>query len=236
MSFNFKQFKIDHDQCAFKVGTDGVLLGAWVNVEGVTLALDIGTGSGLIAMMLAQRNLDLNIEAVEFDEASFVQAHQNMQNCLWKNRLSIFHQRIQDFGKEKQERFDLIVSNPPYFNDGTVAPKITKHNARHTATLSHEELLKTVVFLLHPKGKFSVVLPYEEGTVFQKLAKTHQLFCTKEVAVQSMPNKPIERLLMQFEKVESLTKASNLIIQNTKLRHDYTKEYVALTNGFYTIM
>jgi len=236
MSFNFKQFKIEHDQCAFKVGTDGVLLGAWVNVEGASLALDIGTGSGLIAMMLAQRNLDLNIEAVEFDEASFVQAQKNMQNCLWHKQLKIFHQRIQDFGKEKQEQFDLIVSNPPYFNNGTVAPKITKQNARHTATLSHEELLKAVVFLMHPKGKFSVVLPYEEGTIFQKLAKTYQLFCTNKVTVQSMPNKPIERLLMQFEKVESPTKTTNLIIQNTKQRHDYTEEYVALTKDFYMIM
>ncbi len=233
--FHFKQFDIYHDQCAFKVGTDGVLLGAWTDIEGASRALDIGTGSGLIAIMLAQRHLALHMDAVEIDEASFLQAQQNMQACRWSNRLQIFHQSLQDFAKDTTQQYDLIVSNPPYFNTGTTKQNQAKKNARHTATLPYQDLLKAVKKMLTNEGRFCLILPTIEGQIFQKQAEKYGLFCTQLVEVHPKHDKGVERLLMQFEQIEKPPIISRLVIQFEQ-RNDYTPAYIELTKDFYTIM
>ena len=148
--FIFKQFKIQQDNTAMKVGTDGVLLGAWADSENATNILDIGTGTGLIALMLAQRNLKANITAIEIDEQASLQASENFNNSPWEIRLSIKNLKLQDFVVE--EKFDLIVSNPPFFNNTFQANSSERNIARQTETLSFNELLKNTASLLSENG------------------------------------------------------------------------------------
>ena len=147
--FEFKQFSINQDQCGMKVCTDGVLLGAWANLDNKLTALDIGTGTGIIAIMLGQRGTELtNITGVEIDEASFYQAKENINLAPWREKLSVVHQSIQDFSMEVEEQFDLIISNPPFFTGGTLSESQAKNNVRHTVKLPHSDLLRAVKKLL----------------------------------------------------------------------------------------
>lgn len=234
--FRFKQFEIHQDKTAMKVGTDGVLLGAWANVGDSTMVLDIGTGTGLIALMVAQRNESAKIHAVEIDEISFLQATQNFEISKWKNRLSCFNQSIQDFSNSTAFQYDLIISNPPYFINSTKSDNQAKNNVRHTDNLSFEALAEAVGKLLNLNGKFCVVLPYTEGLIFESIAKGQQLYCTQKMIVRGRDFKPPERLLMQFERLEKPTIETNLIIQNSPKRHDYTADYIRLTKDYYLFM
>lgn len=237
--FKFKQFDIYQDKTTMKVGTDGVLLGAWVTVNTTTRILDIGTGTGLIALMLAQRNETAQITAVELEEAAFLQAKENFELSKWRNRLVVFRNSIQTFSSDYDNsinQFDLIVSNPPFFNNSTKSKNKLKNQARHTETLPFSALIEAVKQLLLPNGKFCLILPFEEGNVFIALAKAEGLFCTQKVNVKGRDFKPVERLLLQFERIEKPISETNLTIQNSPTRHDYTAEYVELTKGFYLMM
>lgn len=240
--FRFKQFDIYQDKTTMKVGTDGVLLGAWVDIKNTRQILDIGTGTGLIALMIAQRNESAEITAVELDEVAYLQAKENFEISKWNNRLSVFNQSIQDFSiinKEKnnpKNQFDLIVSNPPFFNNSTKSNNQLKNQARHTDTLPFSDLITSANHLLKNDGKFCLILPFEEGNIFMGLAKAEGLFCTKKVKVKGRDFKPVERLLLQFEKIEKQILETNFTIQNSPKRHDYTAEYVELTKKFYLMM
>lgn len=237
--FHFKQFEIHQDKTAMKVGTDGVLLGAWANVESSKMALDIGTGTGLIALMVAQRNAIVQINAVEIDEISYLQAKQNFKISSWNDRLQIFNASIQDFStniNHPNRQYDLIISNPPYFINSTKSATKSKNNVRHTDNLSFEDLIEAVNILLKKEGKFCVVLPYTEGLLFERLAGAKSLFCTKKTTVRGRDFKPAERLLMQFERIEKAVIETNLVIQNSPKRHDYTPDYIELTKDFYLFM
>ncbi len=234
--FRFKQFDIHQDKTTMKVGTDGVLLGAWATAEAATKILDIGTGTGLIALMLAQRNETAQIDAVEVDKASYLQAKYNFKISIWANRLQIFHIPIQDFCKNANSLYDLIVANPPYFINSTKSQNENKNQVRHTDSLSFEALINSVNTLLTVNGKFCVILPYTEAILFQSLAKAEQLFCVQKVNIKGRDFKPFERILMQFERIEKTTIEVDLIIQNSPARHDYTADYTSLTKDFYLIM
>jgi tRNA1Val (adenine37-N6)-methyltransferase len=238
--FRFKQFQIHQNKTAMKVGTDGVLLGAWADVQAAKSILDIGTGTGLIALMAAQRNELAAIDAVEIDADSYEEAKQNFEESKWSERLQIFNTTIQDFAKSQKKQYDLIISNPPYFINSTKSKYDYKNQVRHTDDLSFEDLIETVNILLDDSGKFCVILPYSEGLIFEALAtevsgqaKAKKLFCTKKVNVKGRDFKPSERLLMQFEKTEKPIDESHLIIQNSPKRHDYTVDYIELTKDFY---
>ena len=233
--FHFKQFAIYQDQCPMKVGTDGVLLGAWADVQDYASALDIGTGTGVIAIMLAQRNAQLNVSAVEIDASSCSQAHTNMQQSPFAERLIIQEYAIQDFAKQTNDTFDLIVSNPPFFTGGTISESQDRNSVRHTIKLPTGDLLSVARQLLNPQGKFCVILPYIEGLRFVDLAKSYNLHCTKMTEVKPLATKAIERLLLQFEKVEKETIIDELIIQN-KGRNNWTNQYIELTKAFYLKM
>lgn len=233
--FFFKQFTIHQDRCAMKVGTDGVLLGAWADAEGAGSALDIGTGSGIIAIMLGQRNPDLKIHGVEVDQEAYEQAKENMLNAPWADRLEVFHTSIQDFAKTEPGQYDLIVSNPPFFTGGTFSSNQDKTSVRHTVKLPHGDLLTAARSLLKETGKFCVILPFIEGLRFQELAESYKLHCTKIMEVQPKKDKPIERLLMQFEKTRKPVVQENLIIQNNGV-NEWTEAYIALTGAFYLYM
>jgi tRNA1Val (adenine37-N6)-methyltransferase len=230
--FQFKQFSIEQDKCAMKVGTDGILLGAWADVEGAASILDIGAGTGLIAIMLAQRTELADIHAVEIDEAACAQAATNMERSPWANRLKAILSPIQDYAKLSRQRYDLIVSNPPFFTGGTFTKSQDKTSVRHTVKLPHGDLLTSVRSLLASKGKFCAVLPNMEGLRLQELASTYGLFCTKKTVVKPLHDRPVERLLLQFEREEKELEKDELVIQ-FEGANNWTEEFKALTGAFY---
>ena len=229
--FQFKEFIIYHDQCGMKVGTDGVLLGAWANVSGSDYILDIGTGTGLIAIMMAQRT-SAKIDAVEIDQAAYRQALQNVSKCKWKDRIDIYDQSFQKFSKLQQERYDLIITNPPYFVNALQAPDKKRTHARHAHSLNFDDILNGSKKLLKETGRLSLILPFSEGMKFQERASTYDLFCIRKTHIKPLPDKDPKRLLMEFSpKKEPLTE-DYLVIENNK-RHHYTQEYKELTKKFY---
>lgn len=234
--FHFKQFSIYQDNCAMKVGTDGVLLGAWVDTQDTHAILDIGTGTGVIAIMLAQRNQKAIVHGVEVDEASNIQAQQNMDNSPYAERLHSYLIDIQTYGKITDRKYDLIVSNPPFFTGGTLSATQDKTNVRHTVKLPHGDLLHAVKSLLTKEGKFCVILPLIEGLRFKELAERVGLFCTKMTEVRPRTEKAVERLLLQFENIEKPIVQNALVIQARDGRHDFTDEYINFVKDFYTIL
>ncbi|MEN0005623.1 MAG: methyltransferase [Bacteroidota bacterium] len=233
--FQFKQFTIEQDQCPMKVGTDGVLLGAWAEVAGAKKALDVGTGTGLIAIMLGQRTEELHIAAVEIDEKACEQAKANMAKVPWSDRLEVLNQPIQEYARSSSETYDLVVSNPPFFTGGTFSVKEDRNSVRHTVKLPHGDLLIAVRKLLAPAGKFAVILPYIEGLRFIELATTYNLHLTKKMEVRPKVDKGVERLLLQFERSPKAVVEESLVIQKAA-RNDWTADYIRLTGDFYLKM
>ena len=233
--FKFKQFAIHQDQCPMKVGTDGVLLGAWVDVSNTENILDIGTGTGLIAIMLAQRTEAGQIDAVEIDNHACNQAKMNMEASPWSDRLNSIESSIQDFAKLSQKEYDLIVSNPPFFTGGTLSDQNDRNNVRHTVKLPNGDLLSSARRLLKKEGRFCVVLPLIEGLRFKELAQNYNFYCTKMTRVKPKHDKSVERLLLQFEQTQKPLEENELVIQHEK-RNDYTEDYIDLTKDFYLKM
>ncbi len=227
--FQFKQFRILQDKCAMKVGTDGVLLGAWVNLSDEQTILDIGTGTGLIALMLAQRS-HAHVDAVESEINASKQAKENVQRSPWSKRIKIYHQPVQDFKPGK--KYDLIITNPPYFINSKENPDINKTQARHTQTLSQDQLLSAVLRLLKKDGKLSIILPYVEGKMFLEAAQKKGLYCSRKTFVKPTPNKEPKRLMLEFTFKKKPLNEDYLVIENNK-RHHYSKEYKELTKEFY---
>jgi len=228
-SFQFKQFSITQQHTAMKVGTDGVLLGAWSDaLEGNVL--DIGTGTGLIALMLAQRSKTALIDAIELDKVASEQAQENFKSSKWNNRLTVIHSTIQSYQPNK--KYDLIISNPPYFINSTKAPNNIRNAARHTDQLSFNDLIYSVKRLLADTGVFSLVLPVEEATLFINSAEKENLFLNRKCLVKPNPTKPVKRILMEFSFIKKDIVLEELTIE-TKKRHEYTEEYISLTKDFY---
>ncbi len=234
--FKFKQFQVDQEQCSMKIGTDGVLLGAWVNTENVTSVLDIGTGSGVIALMVAQRAQQATVSAVEIDEKSFLQAKQNMEDSPWSDRMDLQNEPIQDYTKATDKTFDLIVCNPPFFSGGTFSKDQERNNVRHTIKLPNGDLLRCANKLMNKTGRFSVILPFIEGLRFKEMAETYGLYTRRVTSVIGKVGKPVERLLIEFckEKCE-LVQEDELVIQ-VGGRDEYSEEYINLTRDFYLKM
>jgi tRNA1Val (adenine37-N6)-methyltransferase len=228
--FHFKQFLIHQYKCAMKVGTDAVLLGSWVNVGQSKSILDIGTGTGIIAIMLAQKSLAF-IDAIDMDKGAFEQALENINNCPWPDRIKPFHSSLQDFAINANKKYELIVSNPPYFVDASKAPEAARNQARHTDNLSFHDLIEGVKQLLNADGRFCMILPNKEGSDFRELALEQGLYCTELVKVKTKAEKQEKRLLMQFEFSEKLLKSSELILQLDDTI--YTQNYIELTKDFY---
>ena len=234
--FHFKQFLIHHDQCAMKVGTDGVLLGAWADVLGDGNLLDIGTGSGLIAIMLAQRNAATHITGIEIDESAARQALWNTSLSPWKERLEILHLSFQDFIQSNQQQFSHIVSNPPFFQEGTNTSSKERNMARQTVSLSFEEIISGADNLLLKDGKLSVILPVTESDIFNKIAQQYGFYLNRKLEVKPKKDKNIERILMEFSKKEKIILEQKILIIQHEKRNDWTDDYIELTGDFYLKM
>lgn len=228
--FTFKQFTIEQERSAFKVGTDGVLLGAYANVSGVRRILDVGAGTGLIAIMLAQRS-HATIVAIEPDEESYIQACQNIRLCSWSDRIKIEHTELRKFYPDDR-RFDLIVSNPPFFSDSLKNPEPRKAAARHNTTLTTGDILEGVTRLLDENGLFQVIMPYVEGNIFIAEAVEFGLYCNSILKIRPLPTSGFKRLIMTFSRDRRLPSEKILTIEKGP-RHEFTDEYVNLTKEFY---
>lgn len=234
--FQFKQFTIHQERCAMKVGTDSILIGAWADVKSAVRALDIGTGSGIIALMLAQRHAELEVDGVEIDPQAAACAAANVAASPWSERISIFSDKIQNYAVQSSQRYDLIVSNPPFFTvgSGLTSPNPQRQQARHTSTLSYTDLCHCVSLLLKPHGRLSLILPAAVTGTFCQVARQHHLCCTRLTNVRPLPHKPAHRTLMQFEFAARPLQQNELTIEYE--HHHYTKAYRALTYPFYLYM
>lgn len=230
--FRFKQFDVQQNCCAMKVGTDGVLLGAWTTVVEKKNILDIGAGTGVIAIMLAQRNAQAQVVGVEIDEAACEEAASNMKGSPFSDRLSMVNSPIQDYSWNKDGSFDLIVSNPPFFSGGTLSFAGDRNEVRHTIKLSHGDLIQSVKRLLHPAGTFCVILPHIEGLRFLEFAQRAQLYPQRITEVLPREGKEVNRLLIALGRERVAYQTDQLIIR-AEGTEEYTESYKELTKAFY---
>lgn len=229
--FRFKQFTVRQEHASFGVTTDSVLLGAWADIESAGTILDIGTGTGLLALMAAQRSR-ARIVAIEPDRKSFLQAGLNFTASPWKERIILLNTSVQDFYPESGSGFDAIISNPPYFIDSLLNPDANKARARHTITLSQGDLLDAVVRLLNPGGSLHLVLPVTEAEDFLSLAFDYGLFCCRRMLVRPTPGQQLSRVLMTLGRENGTCEEEEMVIEKGG-RHVYSDEYVSLTKDFY---
>jgi tRNA1Val (adenine37-N6)-methyltransferase len=221
-----------------KVGTDAVLLGAWVSVNQFPDSiLDIGSGTGIISLMMAQRTDALTIDGVEVEDNAYEQCVENFEKSDWADRLFCYHSSFEEFVEELQEedeKYDLIVSNPPFYSDNFESESEARNKARFTSSLSFDNLIYGAVKLLSNSGEFSVVIPFKEESEFVKTAKTNSLFLNRLCRVRGTATSEIKRSLLTFSFKESQIIEEELIIEVS--RHNYTEEYINLTKDFYLKM
>lgn len=229
--FQFKQFTIYHDKCAMKVGTDGVLLGAWSSVAEAQSALDIGAGSGLISLMLAQRNNKLIVDAIDINDNAVKQAEENAKSSPFCDRIYCYKTSLQEFCYTTDKRYDAIISNPPFFAKSLKSPEVARSIARHTDTLSAEELIQSAANLLTEKGKLSVIYPFEYKESLFDLAKQYRLFVSRVTNIYPTPHSQPKRILMELSKEEKDLTERDLIIEIE--RHVYSDEFKDLVKDFY---
>ena len=234
--FSFKKFSIEQDRCAMKVGTDGVLLGAWTPLENNPFSiLDIGTGTGIIALMLAQRSHAEQIDALEIDEDTYEQATDNFENSPWNDRLFCFHAALEEFVEEPEDEYDIIVSNPPFFSEDYKSDNSQRNLARFQDAMPFEDLIEAAALLLSENGIFAVIIPFKEEEKFLALAHEYELYPLKITRVKGTPTSEIKRSLLAFSGNEnSEFPIDELIIETA--RHQYTPEYIELTKDFYLKM
>jgi tRNA1Val (adenine37-N6)-methyltransferase len=228
--FHFKKFSVSHEHSTMKVGTDTVLLGAWANVDQASNILEIGTGNGTIALMLAQRTPDhVIIDAVEIEESDAGQAAKNFLKSPWASRINLHHTPVQQF--QPQKKYDAIVTNPPYFNNSQSPSDPKRYQARHTITLSYEELLASTLHLLQDEGRMSIILPYVEGFQFKELANENGFCCTRQYSFRTRQEKSIERWLMEFSRITAEPETGEILLY--KEGEEWADSYKALTRDFY---
>ena len=234
--FKFKQFSINQDKTAMKVGTDGVLLGAWTPTNHNPFSiLDIGTGTGLIALMLAQRTTAEQIDALEIDEDAYEQAVDNFENSPWYDRLFCFHAGLDEFIEEPEDEYDLIVSNPPFHAEDYKTENEQRDLARFQEAMPFEDLVEAADLLLSENGILAVIIPYKEESRFIALAKDFELFPIKITRVKGTPTSEIKRSLLAFSRHEIAEMLIDELVIETD-RHLYTPEYISLTKDFYLKM
>ena len=234
--FQFKQFSVEQDRCAMKIGTDGVLLGAWSPIpDNVFSVLDVGAGTGIIALMLAQRTNAEQIDALEIDEEAYEQAVENFENSPWGDRLFCFHAGLDEFMEEPEDEYDLIISNPPFYTEDYKTENEQRDLARFSDAMPFEDLVEAADLLLSENGIFSVIIPYKEEAKFIALAKDFDLFPIKITRVKGTPATEMKRSLLAFSRnhLEDFP-VDELVIETS--RHIYTEEYIALTKDFYLKM
>ncbi|MEM1001567.1 MAG: methyltransferase [Bacteroidota bacterium] len=234
-SFRFKQFSINQDRCAMKIGTDGVLLGAWATIDHrPETVLDIGSGTGVLSLMIAQRTNHAYIEAIEIDAEAYVQCTENFEASPWADRLFCYHASLIEFVEEVDERFDLIICNPPFYDGSYKTDEASRNMARFQDAMPFEHLIYAVQNLLADKGIFAVIIPSKEEATFIEIARNAGLFLSRKCGVKGSTKSLEKRALLELTKTENIPVSEMLIIETD--RHLYTTEYKALVQDFYLKM
>jgi tRNA1Val (adenine37-N6)-methyltransferase len=234
--FSFKKFSVQQDKTAMKVGTDGVLLGAWTPINhNPNTILDIGAGTGLIALMLAQRTSAQQIDALEIDEDAYEQATDNFENSNWSDRLFCYHAGLDEFIEEPEDEYDLIVCNPPFYTEDYKTENKQRDLARFQDAMPFEELIEAADLLLSENGIFSVIIPYKEEEKFIALAILAELYPLKITRVKGTSTSETKRSLLAFSRAKITPIPTDALVIETS-RHNYTAAYTALTKDFYLKM
>jgi len=228
--FHFKQFSLYHHRSTMKVGTDAVLLGVWTDVKSVERALDVGTGSGILTLLLAARS-NIEVDAVEMDRASFEEAGENFVSSPFADRLTVYHADFNDFVKNSNKKYQLIISNPPFFLNDRKSEKSHKRLARHADTLTYEQLIDGICQLLNPDGHLSVVLPYREGQQFIHLAAEKGLFVQRQMLIFPKPCQSPNRMNLQLGFNPKPVQQEKFIIRNED--GSFTRQYVSMLEDYY---
>lgn len=233
--FKFKEFTINQDQCAMKIGTDGVLLGAWTSIEKTPFSvLDIGAGTGILSLMLAQRSYAELIDAIEIDDNAYEQCVENFEQSPWGDRLFCYHASLEAFAREIEDEYDLIICNPPFYSEDYKTNSNERDLARFQDAMPFKNIIECVSKLLSKDGIFSVIIPYKEEIKFMELASKFKIFPNRLLHIKGNPNSEIKRSLLEFSFHESETIIESLIIETE--RHQYTEDYINLTKDFYLKM
>ncbi len=229
--FRFKQFTINQENCAMKVGTDGCLLGAWAEIGNCKRILDAGCGTGLIAIMAAQRNLEASITAIEIDAVAAEQAVKNAESSPWSNRIEIINKDYLNYTPDKA--FDTIISNPPYFVNSMKCSDEQRNKARHDDTLTSYALLSHSHKLLRDEGKLSIIIPADLRDIWYKDAQETGFKTSRETFVHTRPDAPAKRVLMEFIKsrTEIATCTRHFTLEDSP--GHYTEEATGLLKDFY---
>ncbi|WP_167617475.1 tRNA1(Val) (adenine(37)-N6)-methyltransferase [Maribellus sediminis] len=231
--FQFKQFRIEQKHSAMKVGIDGVLLGAWAKVDTCQNILDVGAGTGLIALMLAQRS-SAQITAIEIEKNAAGEAIENVALSPWKDRVKVKHISFQEFAVHNSQKFDLVVSNPPFFSNSFHAANNERTLARHNQALPFSALIELSANILTEQGRLAVILPVEAAQQFILLAETHKLNMVRLTRVAPDMQKDPHRYLMEFSKQDLPCSTNFLAIRNNH-QEDYSAEYKLLCKEFYLL-
>lgn len=234
--FQFKQFSVQQAKSAMKIGTDSVLLGAWCPIENQPFSvLDIGAGTGILSLMIAQRSKAEQIDAIEIDEDAFEECVENFENSPWSDRLFCFHAGLDEFVEEPEQEYDIIISNPPFYSENYKTNSESRDLARFEDALPFEDLVEAADLLLSENGIFAVIIPYKEEERFIDLCSEVELFPTKVTRVKGSHSTPIVRSLLAFKRYElAVLEADELVIEIN--RHEYTDDYINLTKDFYLKM
>ena len=234
--FHFKEFSVLQDKAAMKIGTDAVLLGAWCPVNNNPFSvLDIGAGTGILSLMLAQRTNAQQIDSLEIDDEAYQQCVENFENSKWNDRLFCYHAGLDEFIDEPEDTYDIIISNPPFYSENYKTQNSQRDLARFKDALPFEDLVKAADLLLSENGIFAVIIPYKEEEKFINLCAKAELYPIKITRVKGTPTTEIKRSLLAFKRFElSTLEVEELIIETS--RHKYTNQYINLTKDFYLKM
>jgi len=229
--FQFKKFRILQEKSAMKVNTDGVLLGAWANLEGAETVLDIGTGTGLISLMIAQRTVAF-ITGVEIEKNAAEEAVRNVLNSEWSTRIIIQHISFQDFASSTQQKFDLIISNPPFFSNSVKNTNPHLSIARHNHMLPFTDIIEGTKKLLNKNGKLSLILPFDAAQEFIQNARQENLYLTRLTEIKPFPSKRPNRCLMEFGKSQVAVIITTMSVFDESGK-DYSEEFKNMARDFY---
>jgi tRNA1Val (adenine37-N6)-methyltransferase len=231
-SFTFKHFTIHQDRCAMKVCTDACILGASTDVENVKNILDIGTGTGLLALMLAQRS-NAQIDAVEIEKSAYSQAVGNIDESNFSDKINVCHQDIKSY--ISTIHYDLIISNPPFYQKSLQSPDSQANKALHAVTLTFDDLIESVVRLLKPNGRFVVLLPPFEAEKLIQLAQKKDLYLSKKTLIRHDESKPVFRIIATFQNIQMLDYQEETLVIHEKNSKTYSEKFRVLLKDYYLI-